>query len=164
MPKLFSAPANFLWPSWLSFRLSPPCSTTCTSIYINNLSNCQYFVYFFLCRPVSEDSCQGGCFLARQLGQFALSTVMEPRSVTQRLWQEIANEMNLLAHTAQINERDRGLERGPGVRGQSCPSARWPTGWLADWLTAQPDGEIRGAASSSTCVDILMTLTWHAVC
>lgn len=51
---------------------------------------------------------------------------MESRSVTQRLRREIANEMNLFAHThtphhvAQINERDKGLESGgvSGIRGQ----------------------------------------------
>lgn len=86
--------------------------------------------------------------MARQLGQFALSTVMESRSVTQRLRREIANEMNLFAHThtphhvAQINERDKGLESGgvSGIRGSKGGTVHQAVGQLGSQTAKQEAG------------------------
>lgn len=158
---------------------SSPCSTTCTSIYINNLSNCQCFVCFFLDSDLSAQTAgKVVAKMARQLlgpPTWSICVVNGDGVAVSNPTPSAGNcKRNELVRThthqvAQINERDKGLESGgvfgyPGVKGRHCPSGSWPT--------RQPDSQTRsrmrtavlGAASSSTCVDILMTLTWHAVC
>lgn len=131
------------------------CSTTCTSIYINNLSNCQCFVCFFLDSDLSAQTAgKVVAKMARQLlgpptwsicvvnGDGVAVSNPTPSAGNCKRNELVRTHTHTPHHVAQINERDKGLESGgvSGIRGSKGGTVHQAVGQLGSQTAKQEAG------------------------